>query len=62
LVYADGDNILDGRVHTMQRNTETLVAASMETGLVVNADETKHMVISCDQNEGQSFDTKNEIV
>jgi len=54
LVYADGDNILDGIVHTVQRNIEALVVASFETGLVVNADKTKHMVMSQYQNLGQS--------
>jgi hypothetical protein len=30
----------------MQKNVETVVPASMETGLVVHTDKTKHMVIS----------------
>jgi len=38
LVYADDDNILAGGVHTIKKHTETLVAASKETGLKVNAD------------------------
>jgi hypothetical protein len=46
LVYADAGNILVGSVHTIQRNIEALVVASIETGLVVNADKTKHMVMS----------------
>jgi hypothetical protein len=46
LVYADGDNILNGSIHTIQRNIQALVVASIETGLVVNADKTKHMVVS----------------
>jgi len=62
LVYADGDNILDGSVHTVQRNKEALVVSSIETGLVVNADKTKHMVMSRYQNLGQSHNTKTEIV
>ena len=33
LVYADGVNILDGRVHTVEKNTEALVVAVKETGL-----------------------------
>jgi hypothetical protein len=36
------------------RNTEVLVAASKEIGLEVNADKTKYMVISQEQNTGQS--------
>jgi hypothetical protein len=39
LIYADDDNILGGRVHTIQKNTEALVAAN-KIGLEVNADKT----------------------
>ena len=41
LVYADDANILRGSVHTIKKNTETLVVASKEIGLEVNADKTK---------------------
>ena len=46
LVYAD-DNVLGRsiRVHTIKKNTETLIVASKETGLEVNADKTKYMVM-----------------
>jgi hypothetical protein len=54
LVYADDVNILDGSVHTVEKNTEALGAASKETGLEVNADKTKYMVMSQDQNAGRS--------
>jgi hypothetical protein len=54
LVYSDGVNILGGSVRTVQKNKEALVVASKETGLEVNADKTKYMVISRDQNAGQS--------
>jgi hypothetical protein len=37
LVYADDDNILGGTVYTIKKNPETLVVASKETGLAVNA-------------------------
>ena len=40
LVYADDVNILGGSVHTTKKNAETLVVASKETGLEVNADRT----------------------
>jgi len=49
LVYADDVNILGGSVHTIQKNTEALVVARRETGLEVNADKTKYMVMSQDQ-------------
>jgi len=45
LVYADGVTILGGSVHTIKENAEALVVASKETGLEVNADKTKYMVI-----------------
>ena len=50
LVYADDVNILGGSVHTVEKNTEVLVFASKENGLDVNADKTKYMVRSRDQN------------
>jgi len=43
LVYADDVNIFGGSVN---KNVEALVFASKETGLEVNADETKYMVMS----------------
>jgi len=46
LVYADDDNTLVGSIHTIKKNTESLVAASKEIGLEVKADKTKYMVIS----------------
>jgi hypothetical protein len=58
LVYADDVNILAGSVHTITEHTETLVAANKETGLEVNADKTKCMVISRDQNAGRSHNIK----
>jgi len=46
LVYADDVNILGASVHTVKRNIEALVADSKETGLDVNSDKTKYMVMS----------------
>ena len=51
LVYADV-NILGGSVHTVKENAEALVVASKEIGLEVNADKTKFMGVSGDQNAG----------
>ena len=48
LVYADV-NILGRSVHTIKNNTEALVVSSKETGLKVNADMTKYMVMSRDK-------------
>jgi len=46
LVYADDVNVMGGSVHTIKENREGLVVVSKETGLEVNADKTKHMVMS----------------
>jgi len=54
LVYADDVNMLGGSVHTIKENAEALMVASKETGLEVNADKTKYMVMSQDQNAGRS--------
>jgi len=48
LFYADDVNILGGSIHTVQNNTEALLVASKETGIEVNADKTKYMVMSRD--------------
>jgi hypothetical protein len=51
-VYADYVNVLGRSIHTAKKNTVALVVASKETGLEVNADTTKYMVMSQDQNAG----------
>jgi len=50
VVYADDFNILGWSLHTIQKNAETVVVASKEIGLEVNADKTKYIVKSRDQN------------
>ena len=50
LVYADDVNMLGESVHSIRENAESLVVASKEIGLEVNADRTKYMVMSQDQN------------
>jgi len=52
LVYADDVNILEGSIHTVKENAESLVAATREIRLEVSADKTKYMVMSRDQNAG----------
>ena len=51
--YADDVNILGGSVHIVKKNAESLVAVTKEIGLEVNADKTKYMIMSRDQNAGQ---------
>jgi hypothetical protein len=50
LVYADDVNISGESVHIIKENAEALVVASKEIGLEVNADKTKYIVMSRDQN------------
>jgi hypothetical protein len=60
LVYADGVNILGGSLHTTKENAEALVAVNKEIVTEVNADRTKYMVKSRDQNAGRSHSIKND--
>jgi hypothetical protein len=46
--------ILGGSVHTVKKNAEALVVASKENGLEVDADKTKYIAMSRDQNAGRS--------
>jgi len=46
------------RKHTFYKETEALVVSSKETGLEVNANRTKYMVVSRDQNGVQSQNKK----
>ena len=60
LVYADDGDILVGSIHTVKKNTDALVVASKESGLEGNAEKTKYMVMSQDQNAGQSHSMKTD--
>jgi hypothetical protein len=51
LAYADV-NIMGGSIHTVRENAEALVVITKETGLELNADKTKYMVMSRDPNAG----------
>jgi len=53
LAEADDVNILGRGINTLKENEEALVAANREIRLQVNADETKYMVMSRDQNAGR---------
>jgi hypothetical protein len=59
-VYADDVHIMGGSIYIIKKNVETLVVTSNETGLDLNADKTKYMVMSRDQNEGRSHNMKIE--
>ena len=47
-----------GTVHTVQKNTQALVAASKEGGIAVNADKAQYMIMSGDQNERPSHNVR----
>ena len=51
---------LGGSVHTVKENAEALVFATKEIGLEVNADKTKYMIMSRDQNAGRSHSMKTD--
>jgi hypothetical protein len=54
LVYADYINLLDDSINTIKENTETLLEASRDVGLEINAEKTKYMIMSCHPNSGQN--------
>ena len=56
LVCADDINIFEGILHIIKEDAQTLIVASKESGLELNADKTKYMVMSRDQNAGRSHD------
>jgi len=60
LAYADDVNILEGSIHTLKENAEALVAATREIGREVNADKSKYMVMSRDQNVGRIHSVRTE--
>ena len=45
---------------TVKENAEALIVTGKEIGLEVNADKTKCMVMSRDQNAGRSHNMKND--
>jgi hypothetical protein len=58
LIFADYVNIFGGSVHTVKESKKALVVASKHTGIEVNDDKTKYMVVSRDQNAGPSHSIK----
>ena len=58
MVY--GVNILGGSVRAVKENAEALVVAAKEIGLEVNADKTKYMVMSRDQNARRTHSMKTD--
>jgi hypothetical protein len=56
LPYADDVYLLGDNIDTIKKNTETLIDASKETGLEINVEKTKYMLLSRHQNVGQYLD------
>jgi hypothetical protein len=54
LVYTDDVNLLGNSVNTIKENSETLLEASMDIGLEINAEKTKYMIMSHHPNSGQN--------
>jgi hypothetical protein len=53
LVYADDINLLGDSINTINDNTETLLGASRNFGLEINAEKIKYMILSRHMSSGQ---------
>jgi hypothetical protein len=61
LVYDDDDDdviLLGDCVNTINENSETLLEASRDIGLEINAEKTYYMIMSRHQNSGQNQNTR----
>jgi uncharacterized phage infection (PIP) family protein YhgE len=57
-VYADDVNLLGDSINTMKENTDTLLQASRDICLEINAEKAKYMIMSCHPNSGQNQNIK----
>jgi hypothetical protein len=54
LVYADDVNLLGDSINSTKDNTETVLEASRDIGLEINAEKTQYMIMSRHPNSGQN--------
>jgi hypothetical protein len=54
LIYADDVNLLGDSINTIKENTGTLLQASKDISLEINAEKTKYMIMSRLPNSGQN--------
>jgi hypothetical protein len=54
LVYADDVNLLGDSVNIIKENSETLLEASRDIGLEINAEKTKYMIMPRYSNSGEN--------
>ena len=53
-MYSGDVRIVGGSIHPVKKNTQAVIAASEEIGLAANAEEAKHMAMSCGRQAGQN--------
>jgi hypothetical protein len=58
LVYADDVNLLGDSVNTIKKNSETFLGTSMNTGIEINTEKTKYMIMSRHPNSGQNLNIR----
>jgi hypothetical protein len=52
LIYADNVNLVEDNIDSKKKSIETVIDASKEVVLEVNAEKTKYMLLSRHQNAG----------